>query len=93
MENAPNVFAVRGASGTWKQLAVVTDGQILWLEMQPALLAGWNLKSYWVSAGDDWMGMTADQIIAWKQRSGFPFELADASETAYALRRAAGQYE
>lgn len=80
-----SVYVIHCPRGTWKQLAVVSDGQIAWFEMVPALLAGWNCRRRWTSAPDDWSGMSEASIVAFKRSSGHPFDLADDSETAWAL--------
>lgn len=82
-----HVFAVRDPRGAWKQLAVVRDEQIVWFELVPALLAGWNCRREWSSAAGDWDGYSAEEIVKWKRAAG-NFEPANASETEWALRRA-----
>ena len=83
----PMVFAVRGQSGRWMQLAIVRDGGIAWLELEPALLSGWRIVRRWQSSADDWQGMGRDEIVAYKSASDATFQPANAAETETALRR------
>lgn len=83
------VFAVRSESGAWKQLAVVMDAQVAWIELVPAYLYGWNVKREWRDVGDSWPDMTWENIVAWKQASGYPFEPATDEEAAWAIARVA----
>lgn len=75
-----------GACGTWKQIAVVSDERIAWIELVPALL-GWNVRREWVQDGDAWGGMRAGDIIEWKRSSHPEFVPATDHETAWALAR------
>lgn len=77
------------AGNPWKHLAVVSDERVVWFELIPALLAGWNVKRSWVHGAEAWPGMTADQIVAWKDASGYPMDRATAGEAEWAIAKAA----
>ena len=83
-----SVWAVRDPKGAWKQLALVRDERIDWLELVPALWVGWNVKREWTQNGVDWAGHDAAAIVAYKRASGgLPFEAATEAETAFVMSR------
>lgn len=83
---SPFVFAVDGERGTWKQLAIIRDGSVHWIEFTPALLAGWNVARRWQQGQDDWPEMSAAAIIAWKMENDSRFRPATEREYEIALR-------
>lgn len=93
MKSKQTVWAVRDQSGrdAWKQLAVIGDESIVWIELVPAYLAGWNVRREWIDGAESWPRMTAAAIVEWKQSSGHPFELATDAECAWALARVAAE--
>ena len=84
---APQVFTVHAPNGAWKQIAVVRDERIDWVELVPALLGGWNVRREWAHTSADWPGMTADRIVAWKRESDPGFLPATEAERTWVLKR------
>ncbi len=86
----PRVMVREGsyAGYSWRQYFVVTDNRVAVVHMTPAMF-GWNIGRIDVQSGDDWCGMSRDQIIAWKERSddgitGFDPDLGDFRATLLA---------
>ena len=63
-------YAREDPKGRWKHLMAISDGKLVLFEMEPALLVGWNCKRTTVQGSDDWGGMSAAGIVAFKQSSG-----------------------
>jgi hypothetical protein len=63
-------YAREDPKHTWKHLMAISDGRLVLFEMEPAIIAGWNCKRTTIQSGDDWDGMPAASIVAFKQRSG-----------------------
>ena len=63
-------YARQDPKGRWKHLMAISDGRLVLFEMEPAIIAGWNCKRTTVQSGDDWDGMSAASIVAFKQQSG-----------------------
>lgn len=55
--------------GRWMQYILIEDQAVTCYEFVPALLDGWNLHGIWRSGPDDWDGMNAERIAAWKLAS------------------------
>ena len=60
-----------GGDGTygrprWRQFLVITDERVAIVEMTPALY-GWNIGRVTIQQGEDWPGMSAERIYAWKR--------------------------
>lgn len=53
----------------WFHYLVIEDGRVTLIEMEQAVL-GMNFGRVKVQDSDDWGGMTAEQIVAWKFGSG-----------------------
>lgn len=49
----------------WRQYLVITDERVAVVEMEPALLSGWNMTKVWVQGAADWP-LSRDRIVAWK---------------------------
>ena len=54
----------------WKHLMAISDGRLVLFEMVPAILAGWNCERTTVQGDNEWGGMGAASILAFKQQSG-----------------------
>ena len=63
------VFKREGSSTgyQWLQFLVIEDAKVFVVDMKPAILSGWNYDRVELQQGDDWAGMTAEEIIAWKE--------------------------
>jgi hypothetical protein len=76
--NARRVFFRRSADNAsvcgqpywWFHYLVIEDERVTVIDMKQALLAGMNFGRVEVQSGEDWRGMTADEIIAWKRSPG-----------------------
>jgi hypothetical protein len=67
---APTILVREGSAKgyCWKQYMVVTDERVAVVEMTPAMF-GWNIGRVTVQSGDDWRGLNAAAIVAWKAQS------------------------
>lgn len=66
MEPAIHILRHDDAKGRWRNFNIIRDGAVTVLEMEPAMLAGWNVRSVLKQSGDDWGDMSAETILAWK---------------------------
>ena len=53
----------------WRQYFVITDGRCAIVEMLPAMICGWKFHRVIVQSGEDWPGMSRDDIVRYKQAS------------------------
>lgn len=56
----------------WRQLHLVTDNRVVTLDLEPALIAGWSVKSIHESGQDDWPGYDATGIADWIRQNWAP---------------------
>jgi len=77
-------YTVRPVKGdAWRQLALVVDQGIYWLELTPTML-GYNVTRHWTHGPAEWPNMTAERIVAWRLRSGAMFEPSTESDARFA---------
>ena len=88
----PIVLARQDPNGRWKNIIVIETGRVTLFDMEPAVIAGWNVRRIEVQAGEDWFGMSAESIAKYKRQGDTMGLLRDAtpSEREFALSRMPG---
>lgn len=66
----------------WRHYLVIADRQVTIIDAQPAFLGGWRFVGCEVQGPSDWGSLTADQIVAWKERAGHDLAPCEPHEIA-----------
>lgn len=52
-------------NGRWRHYSVIRDEGLTLIEMEPALLGGWNVTKITAQGSKEWGGMSANEIKRW----------------------------
>ena len=69
-EALPSPHVLVCGTERWRHYHVIRDSSVTILDMEPALWVGWNVRRVSRQGDDDWCGMSADSILAFKLESG-----------------------
>lgn len=74
----PVIMVAEGKYGTchWRQYLVITDARVAVVHMEPAILGGWRFQRVDVQGGDSWPGMSAADIVRYKQATNYAPDMA-----------------
>lgn len=64
-----------GASAPWKEVTLIENERVTLINMVPGIITGWNFGRVTVQGADDWPGMSAEQILAWKTANGLELKI------------------
>lgn len=80
-----HVIRIDSLSGTWRKYLIVRDNSVIVIEATAAMFDGYHVQSVTEQGNDDWCGMDADAILAFKRSTGHPVNLLPSDAVAGVL--------